>query len=171
MTFKRPFVRRGPARVAQVMPAGRAIASVLSLHGITDAVRAERLITEWTDLVGAKIASRTRPHGVFERVLVIEVATSAWMHELNLLKPRLLEGLVTRIGQPSLFDDLRFRLAGANRRAPTLVPQPRKPAPPQKPVGPPATGAARERIVREVEVVDDAELRELIARVRITNDR
>jgi hypothetical protein len=38
-------------------------------------------------------------------------------------------------------------------------------------VGPPATGAAREQIVREVEVVDDAELRGLIARVRITNDR
>jgi hypothetical protein len=35
----------------------------------------------------------------------------------------------------------------------------------------PATGAAREAIVREVAAVDDDELRELIARVRITNDR
>lgn len=162
---------KGSRRVGEVLAAGRAIASVLRLHGITDAVRAERLVTEWTDLVGAKIASRTRPHGVYDHVLVIEVATSAWMHELNLLKPRLLDGLVTRIGDPPLFTDLRFRLAGANRRAPTLVPQPRKPAPPKKPAGPPATGAAREKIVREVEVVDDVELRELIARVRITNDR
>jgi predicted nucleic acid-binding Zn ribbon protein len=161
----------GTRRVGDVLAAGTAIASVLKLRGISDAVRAERLVTEWTDLVGAKIASRTRPHGVYERVLVIEVATSAWMHELNLLKPRLLDGLVTRIGPPSLFDDLRFRLAGANRRAPTLVPQPRKPQPPKKPQGPPATGAAREQIVRDVEVVDDVELRELIARVRITNDR
>ena len=161
----------GSRRVGEVLAAGTAIQSVLKLRGIGDAVRAERLVTEWTDLVGAKIASRTRPYGVYERVLVIEVATSAWMHELNLLKPRLLEGLVTRIGAPALFDDLRFRLAGANRRPPTLVPQPRRPAPPARPAGPPATGAVREKIVREVEAVDDAALRELIARVRITNNR
>ncbi len=167
-------MRRGPPgtrRVGEVLAASSAIASVLKLRGISDAVRAERLVTEWTDLVGAKIASRTRPFGVYDRVLVIEVATSAWMHELNLLKPRLLDGLVTRVGEPRLFDDLRFRLAGSNRRAPTLVPAPRKTDPPKKPPGPPATGAARERIVREVDVVDDEELRELIARVRITNDR
>jgi hypothetical protein len=36
---------------------------------------------------------------------------------------------------------------------------------------PPATGAIRERIVREASAVDDDELRELIARVRITHDR
>jgi hypothetical protein len=83
----------------------------------------------------------------------------------------LLEGLLGRIGEPKLFDELRFRLAGSSRRQPTLVPKPR----PTHVVHPraiaPATGAAREQIVREVEVVDDAELRELIARVRITNDR
>jgi hypothetical protein len=35
----------------------------------------------------------------------------------------------------------------------------------------PASGAAREQIIREANVVDDDELRELIARVRIDNDR
>ncbi|HEY6179851.1 MAG TPA: hypothetical protein VIX73_35600, partial [Kofleriaceae bacterium] len=40
-----------------------------------------------------------------------------------------------------------------------------------RPAPPPATGAARERIVREASRVDDDELRELIARVRITHDR
>jgi hypothetical protein len=46
-----------------------------------------------------------------------------------------------------------------------------RPAPPAVPPPRPATGAAREAIVREVAAVDDDELRELIARVRITNDR
>lgn len=162
---------KGPRRAGEVLAAGTVIASVLQLRGISDAVRAERLVTEWTDLVGAKIASRTRPYGVFERVLVIEVATSAWMHELNLLKPRLLDGLLARIGEPRLFDDVRFRLAGGGRRAPTRVPAPRAtPVTTRAPVAP-ATGAAREQIVNEVSAVDDEELRELIARVRITNDR
>lgn len=154
-----------------VMPASVAIASALKVYGITDEVRAERLVTEWTELVGVKIAQRTRPHGINERVLVIEVATSAWMHELNMLKPRLLEGLRTRLGDPPLFDDLRFRLAGASKKQPTVVPTPRPKYVTTIPSRTPATGAAREQIVREVEAIDDPDLRELIARVRIANDR
>ena len=151
--------------------ASDAIRAALSFHGITDQVRAQSVLTEWTELVGPKIASRTRPWGVSERVLVIEVASSAWLHELNLLKAQILKGLVERLGEPKLFDDLKFKLAGRSGARPNLIrPKPR-PAPPQKPAAAPATGAAREQIVREVAAVDDDELRELIARVRITHDR
>jgi hypothetical protein len=151
--------------------AGDAIKSALAFHGISDKVRAERVLTEWTELVGPKIASRTRPYGVSDRVLVIEVATSAWLHELNLLKNQILSGLLSRLGEPRLFDDLRFKLAGRSGGRPTLIrPKPR-PAPPPPRAAKPATGAAREQIAREVEKIDDDELRELIARVRIQNDR
>lgn len=158
-------------RSGEVQPASAAIAAALSRYRLTDDIRAERLTTEWAELVGAKIATRTRPDGVSDRVLWIEVATSAWLHELNLLKRQLLEGLIQRLGEPRLFDDIRFKLAGRNRREPTRVPSARpRPAPPP-PAAHPATGAAREQIVREVAGVDDEELRELIARVRIVNDR
>ena len=151
--------------------AGDAIKAALSFHGISDQVRAERVLTEWTDLVGAKIASRTRPYGVIERVLVIEVASSAWLHELNLLKAQILSGLLDRLGEPRLFDELRFKLAGRSGGRATLIrPKPRPARPAPKPITP-ATGAAREQIAREVEQVDDDELRDLIARVRIQNDR
>jgi hypothetical protein len=151
--------------------AGDAIKSALAFHGISDKVRAERVLTEWTDLVGPKISSRTRPYGVTDRVLVIEVASSAWLHELNLLKAQILAGLVSRLGEPRLFDDLKFKLAGRSGGRPTLIrPKPRPGPPPPRPVTP-ATGAAREQIVRDVEKIDDAELRDLIARVRIQNDR
>lgn len=151
--------------------AGDAVKAALAFHGISDQVRAQRVLTEWTDLVGPKIATRTRPYGVTERVLVIEVASSAWLHELNLLKAQILSGLLERLGEPRLFDDLKFKLAGRSGGRATLIrPKPR-PAPPRRPVPPPATGAAREQIAREVEQIDDDELRELIARVRIQNDR
>jgi len=165
---KRPPL--GPRRSFGVEPAARAIGNVLKLHGIADDVRAERLVTEWTDLVGPKIAQRTRPDGVNDRILWIEVATSAWLQELNLLKPQLLANIVERIGEPRLFDDLKFRLAGRRSKHPVVVPRGRVRAP-DKPLPPPATGAARESIVREVAAVDDEELRELIARVRITHDK
>jgi len=162
---------KGPARTLGTLPASDAIAAALMFHGISDQVRAGRLLTEWSELVGPKIAQRTRPDGVTDRLLWIEVATSAWLHELNLLRPQLLKGLIERLGAPSLFDDLRFRLTGRHGRDPVALRAARRPAPPPRPMPPPATGAARERIVREAGAVDDAELRELIARVRITYDR
>jgi predicted nucleic acid-binding Zn ribbon protein len=166
--------RRKPPRIPrafEAMPAARAINRALELHGLTDEIRAGRLITEWTELVGPKIAQRTRPDGIHERTLWIEVATSAWMHELNLLRVQLVQGLLDRLGEPRLFDDVKFRLAGRNRREPIALRAARRPPPPAKPLPAPATGATREAIVREVSRVDDEELRELIARVRITHDK
>jgi predicted nucleic acid-binding Zn ribbon protein len=164
--------RRGPPRTLEPRLAKDAIGAALAFHGITDRVRAERVLAEWSELVGPKIASRTRPHGVDGRTLVIEVATSAWLHELNLLRSPILAGLVERVGEPRVFDQLVFRLAGRSRSS-------ARPEPPRAlgtrarvtmtPL--PATGAAREQIVLEVAKVEDEELRDLIARVRIQNDR
>jgi predicted nucleic acid-binding Zn ribbon protein len=168
---KRPPRRPRPPRTLGPQTAQAAVAAALALRGITDQVRAGRVVTEWTELVGTRIAQRTRPDGVVDRVLWVEVATSAWLHELNLLRLQLVASLRERLGEPALFDDLKFRLAGQRRKEPVLLRAPRRPAPPPPPAPQPATGAARERIVRETECVDDAELRELIARVRITHDK
>jgi len=155
----------------ETVTAAKAVTSVLALRGLTDEIRAGRLISEWTELVGARIAQRTRPDGIVDRTLWIEVATSAWMHELNLLRAQLVQGLLERIGEPRLFDDVKFKLAGRNRRTPVDTPARRRTPPPAKPLPPPASGAAREAIVRDAAAVDDAELRELIARIRIMHDR
>lgn len=154
-----------------MQPAATAITEVLAVNGLTDEIRGNRLLSEWNELVGPKVAARTRPDGIRDRTLWIEVATSAWMHELNLLKASLLARLVERLGPPPLFEDIKFRLAGRVHRDPVTIPRPRARPQPVPPVVMPATGAAREQIVREVSTVEDAELRELIARVRITNDR
>jgi len=162
-----------PPRTLGARTASDAVAAALALHGISEQVRAGRLLTEWSELVGSKIAQRTRPDAVIDRILWIEVASSAWLHELNLLRPQLLASLQGRLGMPPVFDELRFRLAG-RRRAPGSEPDPRaarKPPPPPRSSPVAATGVARERIVREVGAVDDQELRELIARIRIAHDR
>jgi predicted nucleic acid-binding Zn ribbon protein len=162
---------RYPPRIREPRTAGEAITAALGFRGITDDIRAQRIVAEWTDLVGPKIAQRTRPDQVRERVLIVYVATSAWMNELTLLKPQLLAGLHERLGEPRLFDDLRLQLASRDRRATEGPTAGRRSIPAPRPYSVPATGAARERIVKEAAAVDDAELRELIARVRIANDR
>ncbi|MBX3160030.1 MAG: DUF721 domain-containing protein [Deltaproteobacteria bacterium] len=166
-----PRRRLDSPRAKETRPAAEAIVDALELYGISEEVRAGRIVTEWAELVGPKVAQRTRPDGVADRVLWIEVASSAWLHELSLLKPQLVMGLVDRLGQPRLFDEVRFRLAGRSRPRTLTAPPPRRRPPPPPRVPTPATGAARERIAREVAEVDDAELRELIARVRVTHDR
>jgi len=164
-------LRKRNPRALETQSAGKLVALTLDRYGLTDEIRAGRLLTEWSDLVGPKIAQRTRPDGVYERTLWIEVVTSAWMHELNLLRPQLVRGLLERLGEPRLFDDVKFKLAGRNKRE-AIALRGRRPAPqPPRPLPPPATGAAREAIVREAAAVDDEELRELIARVRITHDK
>lgn len=162
---------RRPSRALEPRSAKAAIGALLKFHGIADEVRARRVLTEWADLVGPRIASRTRPYGVNERTLVIEVASAAWMQELNLLRTQILTSLLERMGEPRLFDELKFKLAGRGGPRPDDARARSKPAAPSRPATAPATGLARERIVREVEKVDDLELRELIARVRIDNDR
>jgi len=164
-------VKKRGTRANETRSAADAIVSALQQHGLTDEIRSQRVLTEWTDLVGPKVAARTRPEGITDRVLYVEVATSAWLQELNMLKAQLLAGLQARLGDPRLFDDVRFKLAGRSRREPTTVPRARAKQPGPLPASAPATGAAREQIVNEVATVDDEELRELIARVRITNDR
>jgi len=158
-------------RALEPRTAAAAVGAALAFRGITDEIRAQRLLTEWADLVGPKISARTRPYGVSERVLTVEVASSAWMHELNLLKQQIFSGLVERLGEPRLFDELRFKLAGGRGPGALRPRPPARPVPPPRPAPQPATGLAREQIVREAEAVDDAELRELIARVRNANDR
>jgi hypothetical protein len=159
------------ARARRTRSAAAAIADALVHHGLAEDIRAERVVAEWSELVGPRVAARTRPFGIVGRLLVVDVATSAWLHELSLLRPRLVADLHERLGEPRLFDDLKLRLAGNGREGPAPRPPRRSVQPAPRPPIAPASGAARERIVREVTRVDDAELRELIARVRIENDR
>lgn len=169
MTLKRRPT--GVPRTFETLPAGKAVARALDLHGLGNEVRAGRLLTEWSDLVGPKIAQRTRPGDVVARTLWIEVATAAWMHELNTLRPQLLAGLLARFGEPRVFDEIKFKLAGRSRREPVSLRAKRPPPPPAKPMPAPASGVAREAIVREASGIEDDELRELVARIRITHDR
>ena len=160
------------ARTRETRAARDLVAKVLDYHGIADDVRAERVVAEWSELVGPRVAARTRPFGIVERILVVDVATSAWLHELSLLRARLLAELHERLGEPRLFDELKLRLAGTGREyAPPPRPRRRDAAPKPRTPTPAATGAAREAIVRDVARVADPELREIIARVRIEHDR
>ena len=76
---------RSGARSFETRSAADAIVDALASHGLSNEIREQRVIAEWADLVGAKVAARTRPDRIVDRILYVEVATSAWLQELNLL--------------------------------------------------------------------------------------
>lgn len=173
---------RFPRTWAQIT-AGQAVARLADEHGLSEEMRAHRVIVEWRDIVGSRIASVAWPEGLSKGVLWVRVKTSPWLHELSLLKGQLLAQLKDAIGDveaerrglPALVTELRFHLRPrptddddllARLRAAGIVRQPRGKV---KPVA--AVGEAKAAIERDADVVDDAELRELIRSVRVRNGR
>lgn len=163
--------RKAPVEVAELLTA------VIERTGITDELRAFDLLLRWPAIVGERLASRARPTGLFKRVLWLRVSSSAWMHELSLLKPGLLSAVRAACGPPPLVDDLRFHLG---QRKDADIDDPlaaierirlarRPPQPRLVPVE--ARGEDRARIEREASAVEDPELRELVRAVRVRHDR
>lgn len=163
--------RKQPLEVAALLDA------VIDRNGISDDLRAFDLLLRWPEIVGDRLASRARPTGLFKRVLWLRVTSSAWMHELSLLKPGLLNAVRAASGTPPLVDDLKFHLG---QRKDADIDDPlaaverirlarRAPHPRLVPVA--ARGDDRARIEREADTVEDPELRELVRRVRVRHDR
>jgi hypothetical protein len=180
MAPPRPRPRRSlrQRRKREVVPADEVISDALAFAGLTEVVRAHRIVTEWRDMVGDRVAQRTWPDGLKDRVLWVRVSSSAWLHELTLLKAQILGGIDRVLGAPRLVEDLKLHI-GVRKQVDAddmiaLAQQARRRRwmkPPAKPLPPPATGAAKERIDREAAAVEDDELRDLIRTVRTRHDR
>ena len=153
-------------------PVRELVQRVVDHHRLHLDIREEQLFAEWSSFVGDKVGARTRPETIVDRTLIVEVASSAWLHELRLLRPKIVSDLLDKLGMPRFFDDIRFVLAGERtRRTRTVKPPPRRTPPAPRGPFPPATGAALREILDAAAKVEDPELRELIARVRVANDK
>ena len=165
-------------RTKNVITAAEALQSITSEHGLTDEMRAHRVIVEWSTMVGPRIAAVAWPEGLNRGVLWVRVKSSPWLHELTLLRGQLLAELHRQNdepGRPPLITELKFHLRPrptedgdliARLRAAGLV---RTPRPKLRPVA--AVGAAKDAIERDADAVEDPELREVIRAVRVRNGR
>ena len=71
---------RGPIKVDSVLSA------VLEKHGVKKQVERMSVLDLWPELVGEHIAEVTKAKGVADSTLFVEVRTSAWLMELNIMK-------------------------------------------------------------------------------------
>lgn len=92
----------------------QSIAGVLSRLlqelGLDAEIAGWRAVTEWPEVVGPRIAQRTRAVSFRDGTLRVEVEGSAWLHELGFLKRDLLRQLGQRLG-PECVRDLQFIIA------------------------------------------------------------
>lgn len=75
----------GPARI------GSLVEGFLEEKGIKQQVARQSVIDLWPELVGPHVAQVTRAKGISEATLFVEVRTSAWLMELNMMKPDVLD--------------------------------------------------------------------------------
>lgn len=77
----------GPTRVGEVLE------GFLRETGLREQVRRMSVLDAWDELVGDKIARVTEPVRLDGGVLFVEVRSSAWLMELNMMKRRILDRL------------------------------------------------------------------------------
>ena len=70
---------------------GGVLADFLARQGLREQVARASVLDEWPDRVGPRIAEVTEARSVAEATLFVEVRSSAWLMELNMMKGDILE--------------------------------------------------------------------------------
>jgi len=83
-----------------VQSAGAVVTKLLQDLGLDRRLLGQRAVQEWADVVGPRIARRTRAVSFHEGTLRVEVEGSAWIYELRFLERRLIQELEKRLGAP-----------------------------------------------------------------------
>ncbi len=81
---------------------GDVLGQVLERAGVADQVRRMEVLDLWPEVVGERIAEVTRARAVSDATLFVEVRTSAWMMELDMMKRQILERVNERLGDVPL---------------------------------------------------------------------
>ena len=103
----------GPKKRGQPVSIADVMAEVLAQKGMTERIAQVGAMDDWATAVGAQIATVTEPLSVTaDGVLWVRVTTAAWMNELSLLSPTLLQRLNAVPGRAPV-KQLRFRLGRA----------------------------------------------------------
>lgn len=176
----RPTAGRFP-RTEHVASVAALVARVIENRGLVEVVRHHRVLIEWKELVGERIARATAPDSLSKGVLGVWVRTSSWIHELQFSRDAMIAQINEGIGGRPLVTDIRFHHGGkdllrvadreAHLRALEETRARRHAAPPPRLEPTPADAAALAQIHADTAAVEDDELREAIARVRARWDR
>lgn len=76
--------KEGPQKIGEVL------SGFLEKAGLRDTLLRAEAVDEWEERVGGAIANVTKAQGVRDTTLIVEVRSSSWLMELNLMKEEIL---------------------------------------------------------------------------------
>jgi len=94
------------ARMKYPAPVAALIASVFAGKPVQKRLRELKVWQVWEESVGPQIAAKAKPAGIRDGVLIVKVASSAWMQQLSLMKPDIVSQLNIMAGEPVVKDIL-----------------------------------------------------------------
>ncbi len=131
------------------------LGSMLKARGLGSRLSEYRIFGQWEKAVGPAIARHAQPQAVRGKKLTLIVDSPAWMQQLSLLKPEIIEKVNSTLGKKTI-NDISLRIGE--------VESPAEP-PEETPVRTVLSQAEREKIKEHVRGISDPDIREAISRV------
>jgi predicted nucleic acid-binding Zn ribbon protein len=131
------------------------LGSMLKARGLGSRLSEYRIFGQWEKAVGPAIARHAQPQAVRGKKLTLIVDSPAWMQQLSLLKPEIIEKVNSTLGKKTI-NDITLRIGEVESRA-----EPPK----EPPVRNVLSEAEREKIKDHVRGISDPDIREAISRV------
>ena len=78
-------------RTDRILAIGDVLPDVLEDAGVLRSFERMAVLDAWPEIVGQKVAEVTRARSVEDATLIVEVRSSAWLMELNMMKGDILE--------------------------------------------------------------------------------
>lgn len=132
------------------------INKILKARGMQDRLHEYRIFGQWEAAVGPAIARHARPRTLRGGKLVLLVDSPAWMQQLSMMKPVIMEKLNARLSRETIRDiTLKLgEIASAD-----------EPSSEEEAVLPALTAEDRDTIEQYLQAIGDEETREMVRRV------
>jgi predicted nucleic acid-binding Zn ribbon protein len=131
------------------------LVKLLQARGMEGRLREYRILGEWDRAVGAVIARHAQPFSLRGKKMALIVDSPAWMQQLSLLKPEIIERVNRSLGHNAI-RDITLKLGEV---------APRGEAAEELSVAADLTRDEREKIEHALREIPDAEIRESVRRV------
>ncbi len=131
------------------------LGSMLKARGLGSRLSEYRIFGQWEKAVGLAIARHAQPQAVRGKKLTLIVDSPAWMQQLSLLKPEIIEKVNSTLGKKTI-NDITLRIGEVESRAEL---------PEETPERTVLSQAEREKIKEHVRGIGDPDIREAVSRV------
>jgi hypothetical protein len=105
-----------------------ALAATFSRLGMEGRLREHEIFRVWPEVVGDTIARHAEAVSLKQARLLVHVTDPVWLHQLSMMRPRLLEALRERLG-PNAVQEILLRIGDVSPR-PDRSPALRREIPP-----------------------------------------